>query len=59
VTDIKNAPQNAYDSCQQYLAASPSDDPKRVEYVKRGSQNMKNFAPMQFLQGLTTDQEAP
>jgi hypothetical protein len=60
VTDIEKTPQNAYDSCERYLAASPSDDAKHIEHVKHWLAKYEKVRPyVQFLQGLTPDQNAP
>jgi hypothetical protein len=65
VTAIKNDPQNAYDPCQRYLDALPSgdskhDDAKHIQYAKRWIATFEKLRPyVQFLQELTTDQNAP
>ena len=58
--DIKQAPQDAYAPCQQYLEESPSDDQKRIEHVKQWIAKYEKVRPyVQFLQGLAADQKAP
>lgn len=59
VLKIRNAPQDAYDPCRQYLEQSPSDDAKRIQWVKNwvtGHEKLRPYA--QFLRSLTTDQKA-
>jgi hypothetical protein len=60
VTATKDDPQNAYDLCERYLEASPSDDAKHIEYARRWIATYEKLRPyIQFLQGLTPDQNAP
>jgi len=60
ITAIKDDPQNAYDLCERYLEASPSDDAKHLEYARRWIATYEKLRPyIQFLQGLTPGQNAP
>ena len=59
ILKIRNAPQDAYDSCNQYLEHSSSDDAKRVQWVKNWVTRYEKLRPYaQFLQNLTTGQKA-
>ena len=59
IAKIKSAPQDAYDPCRQYLEQSSSDDAKRIQWVKNWVAQYEKKRPYsQFLQNLTTDQEA-
>jgi hypothetical protein len=59
ILKIRNAPQDAYDPCRQYLEQSSSDDPKRIQWVKNWATRYEKLRPYaQFLRKLTTDQKA-
>lgn len=59
ILKIRNAPQDAYDSCNQYLEHSSSDDAKRVQWVKSWLTRYEKLRPYaQFLQNMTTGQKA-
>lgn len=59
ILTIRNAPQDAYDPCRQYLEQSPFDDTKRIQWVKNWVTRHEKLRPYaQFLQNLTTDQKA-
>lgn len=34
IAKVRNAPEDAYDPCRQYLEQSSSDDAKRIQWVK-------------------------
>ena len=58
VADIRNAPLDAYNSCKQYLDYS-NDYGTRIEYVTTWIARYEKALPyLQFLQGLTTDNNA-
>jgi hypothetical protein len=59
-TSIKNAPQDAYEPCRQYLEQTPPDSPEHLEHIKTWVAQYEKVLPyIQFLQGLTADQNAP
>lgn len=59
ITAIQKAPQEAYMPCRQYLVQFPSDDARRIEYVKSWTANYETALPyIRFLLGLTRDQNA-
>jgi hypothetical protein len=59
-TSIKNAPQDAYEPCRQYLEQVPQDDPNHIECVKKWIADYEKALPyVQFLQGLTTNEKGP
>jgi hypothetical protein len=62
VAEIKNAPLEAYNPCKQYLEQTPTSDDNtpQVKYVKTWIAGYEKVLPyLQFLQGLTTDKNAP
>lgn len=60
ITKTMQAPQDAYEPCKLYLEHSPVDDANRVGYVKRWVAQYEKALPyIQFLRGLTADQNAP
>ena len=60
VAEIKNAPLEAYNPCKQYLEQKPDDDAARIEYVRTWIARYEKVLPyLQFLRGLTTEQNAP
>ncbi len=59
ISEIRSAPQDAYNPCKQYLEQSPSDDAKRIQYVNNWLTQYEKVRPyVQFLKSLTADQEA-
>jgi hypothetical protein len=60
VANIRNAPLEAYSPCKQYLERTSDDDTPQVEYVKTWIGRYEKVLPyLQFLEGLTTDKNAP
>jgi len=60
VAKIESAPpQDAYNSCTEYLEQSPSDHTEHVQFVKTWVMLYKEIHPyMQFMQNLTLDEKA-
>jgi hypothetical protein len=60
VADITNASPESYNPCKQYLEQNRDDDARRIEYVRAWIAKYEKVLPyLQFLQGLTTEQNAP
>jgi hypothetical protein len=62
VANIRNVPLEAYSPCERYLEQTPSSDDNtpQVKYVKTWIARYEKVLPyLQFLQGLTTDKNAP
>jgi hypothetical protein len=62
VANIMNVPLEAYRPCKQYLEQTPTSDDNtpQVKYVKTWIARYEKVLPyLQFLQGLTTDKNAP
>lgn len=62
VANIRNLPLEAYRPCKQYLEQAPTSDDNtpQVKYVKTWIARYEKVLPyLQFLQGLTTDKNAP
>jgi len=62
VANIRNVPLEAYRPCKQYLEQTPTSDDNtpQVKYVKTWIARYEKALPyLQFLQGLTTDKNAP
>lgn len=59
IAAMQKTPQYAYGPCKQYLNQFPSDDARRIAYVKKWTTNYEKALPyIQFLQGLAPDQNA-
>ncbi|HUK30270.1 MAG TPA: hypothetical protein VLV89_04090 [Candidatus Acidoferrum sp.] len=56
IAQIRKAPINAYDPCMKYVDQSPSDEPTRLQYVKKWlAQYERDLSSAKFIQALKAE----